>query len=128
MKSQIAKIGGAVTLGLFLMGMGSKAGAAPSTPADHLAVAAQCEKKATDVQASIDQVLKAKADNMSQWKLRKASPPSRKITLADEKYNETLASLTAEKDQWMQLAQYHKLRALEGQTPELASTGSPSTN
>ena len=96
MKSQIAKIGGAVTLGLFLMGMGSKAGAAPSTPADHLAVAAQCEKKATDVQASIDQVLKAKADNMSQWKLRKASPPSRKITLADEKYNETLASLTAE--------------------------------
>jgi hypothetical protein len=123
MNMNMAKIGGAITLGLFLVGVGSLAGAAANGAEDHLAVAAQCEKKAADVQASINEVLKLKAENLGHWQLRKSSPPNRDIAAADKKYDETLASLAVQKDQWVELAQYHKLRALEVQTADLSTSG-----
>jgi hypothetical protein len=115
-----------VALGLLLAGAASLRAEGADPAARQLALAARCEKKATDLQASIDAQLKLKADNLKQWQLRK-SPMSLEIAAADRKYDATLADLKAEQADWADLARFHRLQAKELQTAEII-TQEPAVN
>jgi UDP-2,3-diacylglucosamine pyrophosphatase LpxH len=123
MKHGIVKIGGAFALGAILLGAAPQARAeSQDKDAQHLlAAAAQGEQKASDLQAAIDEQLRLKAINLSQWKLRK-SPPNRDIAAADKKYDATIAALEAKQSDLLALAHFHRLQAEEIQTAD-AGTG-----
>ncbi|HTB23519.1 MAG TPA: hypothetical protein VK914_12535 [bacterium] len=121
MVSKIAKITGAITLGAVLLGGVSRASAAdaPTTSdsgaASQLAAAVQCERQAGVLQASIDEQLQLKAQNMKQWQNHKA-PMGGDIADADKKYSLAIASLEDTQSGWLQLAHWHRLQAMELQT------------
>lgn len=127
MITNVIKTGSAIALGMFILGSASRgyaepAGSDPSADRQ-LAAAAKCEQKAVTIQASIDGLLKLKADNLRQWMLRK-SPMNRDIAAADRKYNAEIAALRDSQGKCVELAHYYKLQALEVQTAGLNASGS----
>jgi hypothetical protein len=121
MTNKIAKITGAITLGAVLLGGVSTVyaadapAAADSGAASQLAAATQCEREANILQASIDEQVRLKTENMKQWQIRKA-PPSGDIADADKKYSLAIATLEDTQSGWLQLAHWHRLQAMELQT------------
>jgi hypothetical protein len=106
MVTKMLKTGGAITLGLLLMGTASRALAEDA--------AGKYEKQAAAVQASIDETAALKAANMSFWRSPKVHAPLN-VLAKDKEYSDTIAALEEQKDQWLVLAKLHKAQALEGQ-------------
>jgi len=106
MVTKILKTGGAITLGLLLMGTASRAWADDA--------AAKYEKQAAAVQASIDETAALKAANMSFWRSPKVHAPLN-VLAKDKEYGDTIAALEEKKEQWLVLAKLHKAQSLEGE-------------
>jgi hypothetical protein len=108
MVTKMLKTGGAITLGLLLLGAAPKALAAGSDSV------AKYEAQAAAVQASIDETAALKAANMSFWRSPKVHVPLN-ILAKDREYSDTIAALEEKKEQWLMLAKLHKAQALEGE-------------
>lgn len=119
MNSKITKSAGAMALGILLLGTVSlsadSSATIDSSAAKQFAAAVQCEQQASQLQASIDEQTRLKAENIGQWRLHK-SPPSRDITLADKKFEKTIADLRYTQSGWLELSHWHRLQAMELQT------------
>jgi hypothetical protein len=108
MVTKILKTGGAITLGLLLLGAAPKALAAGTDSA------AKYEQQAAAVQASIDETAALKAANIAFWRSPKVHAPMN-VLAKDKEYADTIAALEEKKEQWMVLARLHKAQALEGE-------------
>jgi hypothetical protein len=104
------KVGGAITLGAFLLGASTRSHADGTGPDYQRTLAANCEQRAAATMASLNEVMKLKADNLKQWQLRK-SPPNREIAEADKRYDAQIAELREKFTQYQELANLHKLQA-----------------
>ena len=120
-KHSLIKIGGAALLGLMLLSPTSKAFAEGGADRQKT-LATDCTKRADSLQASINEQLALKAANMKPWSNEKVHVPLN-VAAQDKQYDETIAALTAKRDQWLELAQWHKAEALEEETVASASAG-----
>jgi hypothetical protein len=120
-KHSLIKIGGAALLGLLLLSPATKAFAEGGSDRQ-LTLASDCQKRADTVNAQIAEQVALKAANLHGWTSSKVVLPEN-VAALDKQYSEAIAALTAKRDQWVELAQWHKAEALEEQTVASSEAG-----
>ena len=86
---------------------------APQAASDHLALAASYEAKAADQGALIAEHTKMKADYKEQFFVNEKLTPMNQIQKMDDHCNNIIQAAQAEKDQLLEFAKWHRMRAAE---------------